>query len=194
MIRNCHPTINEFFFAEKVILVEGDTEQVVFSKLKKEDVTIVNCRGKANIPMFQKILNHFGIGYIVLHDLDSPAVKRQGKWIKNSMWNINSKILLEAQKGKDTKVIVSVPDFEMQFFGYLQSGDKPFNALKELNNPTLADSKEELKSIVDDSIDDTFERLIMNKDQYVALGKKYCEKYDIEMNEKWDFELAADEN
>lgn len=115
MIRNCHPTINEFFFAEKVILVEGDTEQVVFSKLKKEDVTIVNCRGKANIPMFQKILNHFGIGYIVLHDLDSPAVKRQGKWIKNSMWNINSKILLEAQKGKDTKVIVSVPDFEMQF-------------------------------------------------------------------------------
>lgn len=68
----------------------------------------------------------------------------------------------------------------------MQSGDKPFNALKELNNPTLADSKEELKSIVDDSIDDTFERLIMNKDQYVALGKKYCEKYDIEMNEKWE--------
>ena len=69
MIRNCHPTINEFFFANKVILVEGDTEQVTFSQVKEERVTIINCRGKANIPMFEKILNHFGVEYIAVHCL-----------------------------------------------------------------------------------------------------------------------------
>lgn len=91
MIRNCHPTINEFFFANKVILVEGDTEQVTFSQVKEERVTIINCRGKANIPMFEKILNHFGVEYIAVHDLDTPKSKRDGKFIKNSMWTINEK-------------------------------------------------------------------------------------------------------
>lgn len=188
MIRNCHPTINEFFFSEKVILVEGDTEQVVFSVLKNEDVAIVNCRGKANIPMFQKILNHFGVGYMVLHDLDSPMAKREGKWIKNSMWSINNKILDEAQKGRNTKVIVSVPDFEMQFFGHLQSGDKPYNAIQEMKNPRLVETIKELKRIVDDDIDDTFKRIIKNKEQYIYLGQKYCTEHNIEMTDKWDFD------
>lgn len=192
MIRNCHPTINEFFFAEKVILVEGDTEQVVFSELKKDGVAIVNCRGKANIPMFQKILNHFGIGYMVVHDLDSPMAKRQDKWIKNGMWNINNKIFEEAQNGNNTKVIVSVPDFEMQFFGYLQSGDKPYNAIQELKNPDLVDSVKELKNIVDDNISDTFERLIRNESQYISLGQQYCKKEGIEMKEKWDFKIVTE--
>ena len=46
---------------------------------KNADTTILNCRGKANIPMFEKILNHFGMNYIVMHDLDSPKVKRKRK-------------------------------------------------------------------------------------------------------------------
>lgn len=116
------PTINEFFFAKKIILVEGDTEQAVLMQVKNADTTILNCRGKANIPMFEKILNHFGMNYIVMHDLDSPKVKRKEKWIKNSMWTINEKIFSEAQKGKNNKVVVNIPDFEGQFFGYLQSG------------------------------------------------------------------------
>lgn len=119
MIRNCHPTINEFFFANKVILVEGDTEQAVFTQVKKEDVTILNCRGKANIPMFEKILNHFGMRYVVVHDLDSPKAKRKDIFIKNPMWTINEKIIEEARRGKNNKIIVNVPDFEGQFFGYL---------------------------------------------------------------------------
>lgn len=119
MIRNCHPTINEFFFANKVILIEGDTEQAALMQVKKENVSILNCRGKANIPMFEKILNHFGMSYIAMHDLDTPKVKRKDNWIKNPMWSINEKIYLEAQKGKNNKVIVNIPDFEGQFFGYL---------------------------------------------------------------------------
>ena len=40
--------LNEFFFASKIILVEGDTEQVALTQVKSEDTTILNCRGKAN--------------------------------------------------------------------------------------------------------------------------------------------------
>lgn len=187
MIRNCHPTINEFFFSDKVILVEGDTEQAVFSEIKdKLDITIVNCRGKANIPMFQKILNHFGICYIVLHDLDSPKAKRKEKWIVNSMWTINNKIFEEAQNGNNNKIIVSVPDFEGQFFGYLQNGDKPYNAIKELADSKSSGIKEELKNILGDTLSSEFDRVISSKEQYIEFAKEYG-KGQTEHNEKWKF-------
>lgn len=188
MIRNCHPTINEFFFSDKVILVEGDTEQAVFSELKDSlDITIVNCRGKANIPMFQKILNHFGISYTVLHDLDSPKAKRKEKWIANSMWTINNKILEEAQKGKSSKVIVSIPDFEGQFFGYLQKGDKPYNAIKELEDSANSDAKTELKNILHDTLSAEFSRFVSSKEQYIDFAKEH-RKSQTDKVEKWIFD------
>jgi Predicted ATP-dependent endonuclease of the OLD family len=187
MIRNCHPTINEFFFASKIILVEGDTEQVALTQVKREDTTILNCRGKANIPMFEKILNHFGMNYIVIHDLDSPKAKKKDKWIKNSMWTINEKIFLEAEKGKNNQVIVSIPDFEGQFFGYLQSGDKPYNAICELKKEENKAICEELKRIAGGEVEETFERMIRDVSEYKKLGIKYCENNGLKMEEKWDF-------
>lgn len=169
MIRNCHPTINEFFFANKVILVEGDTEQVTFSQVKEERVTIINCRGKANIPMFEKILNHFGVEYIAVHDLDTPKSKRDGKFIKNSMWTINEKIIEEANKGLNGKVIVNIPDFERQFFGYLQSGDKPYNAILELQKEERRNVRDELEKIANGSLSEKYEREITNVSDYKNL-------------------------
>ena len=192
MIRNCHPTINEFFFAKKIILVEGDTEQAVLMQVKNADTTILNCRGKANIPMFEKILNHFGMNYIVMHDLDSPKVKRKEKWIKNSMWTINEKIFSEAQKGKNNKVVVNIPDFEGQFFGYLQSGDKPYNAICELKNDKNQDAYKELEKIGKAEIEPSFKRLILKNSDYETLGKKYCEENQINQDEKWDFYFEQD--
>ena len=97
MVRNCNPEVNEFFFSNKIILVEGETEQTIFNELKKSsEVHIVNCYGKANIPTFQKILNHFSVDYIVLHDTDCPKVKRGENMITNSMWTMNSKIFEES--------------------------------------------------------------------------------------------------
>ena len=173
MIRNCHPTINEFFFANKVILVEGDTEQVTFSQVKEERVTIINCRGKANIPMFEKILNHFGVEYIAVHDLDTPKSKRDGKFIKNSMWTINEKIIEEANKGLNGKVIVNIPDFERQFFGYLQSGDKPYNAILELQKEERRNVRDELEKIANGSLSEKDEREITNVSEYKKVGIDY---------------------
>lgn len=138
MIRACHPTVNEFFFSNRILLVEGDTEQAVFNYLKKSgsDLHVLNCFGKANIPMFQKILNHFGVNYSAVHDIDSPKSKRKDKWITNAMWTMNSKIYNESrnQKQGENIVIANMPDFEGQFFGYLQKGDKPYNAILELQD------------------------------------------------------------
>lgn len=187
MIRNCHPTINEFFFANKVILVEGDTEQAALMQVKEKDTTILNCRGKANIPMFEKILNHFGMSYIVIHDLDSPKVKRNGKWIKNPMWTINEKIYSESKERENNKVIVNIPNFEGQFFGYLQSGDKPYNAICELKKDENKEVCAELEKIVNGKLDASFEREIRDEAQYKNLGERYCQNNDIEMEGKWDF-------
>lgn len=187
MIRNCHPTINEFFFASKIILVEGDTEQVALTQVKSEDTTILNCRGKANIPMFEKILNHFGMSYIVIHDLDTPKIMKKGKWTKNPMWTINEKIFLESERGKNNQVIVSIPDFEGQFFGYLQSGDKPYNAVCELKKVENKVVCEELKMIAGGEVEETFDRRIWEVSEYKKLGIKYCENNGLKMEEKWDF-------
>lgn len=187
MIRNCHPTINEFFFASKIILVEGDTEQVALTQVKSEDTTILNCRGKANIPMFEKILNHFGMSYIVIHDLDAPKIMKKGKWTKNPMWTINEKIFLESERGKNNQVIVSIPDFEGQFFGYLQSGDKPYNAVCELKKVENKVVCEELKMIAGGEVEETFDRRIWEVSEYKKLGIKYCENNGLKMEEKWDF-------
>lgn len=192
MIRNCHPTINEFFFANKVILVEGDTEQAALMQVKREDTTILNCRGKANIPMFEKILNHFGMSYIAMHDLDSPKVRRKGNWIKNPMWTINEKIYSESKKGENNKVIVNIPDFEGQFFGYLQSGDKPYNAICELKKEENKDVCKELEMIANGEIDTTLDRESCEDSQYKALGISYCLDNKIEMTERWDFNFDND--
>jgi hypothetical protein len=36
----------------------------------KRDVTFINCHGKWTIELFLKVLNHFGVKYIVFHDED----------------------------------------------------------------------------------------------------------------------------
>jgi len=189
MIRNCHPTINEFFFANKVILVEGDTEQATLMQVKRDDVSILNCRGKANIPMFEKILNHFGMSYIAMHDLDSPKIKRNEKWIKNSMWSINEKIFEESQRGKNNKVIVNVPDFEGQFFGYLQKGDKPYNAVCELKKTENENVIKELGKIANGKLSDTYEREINSVSDYISKGLNYCKENKIEAKEQWAFDM-----
>lgn len=133
MIRSCHPSVNEFFFADRIILVEGDTEIALFKKLldSNDKYHIVNCLGKANIILFQKILNHFGVKYIVIHDTDCPKNIVNGSYRKNSMWTENIKIFNNAN---GNNIIAHVPDLEQFYFGSLTKSDKPYSALKKIEN------------------------------------------------------------
>ena len=143
MIRSCHPTVNEFFFADQVYLVEGETEHVVLAALlEKSDAEwaskrhVVNCMGKANIPLFARILNQFGVAYTILHDADAPRVRRGETWQKNGMWTINARIadaVGSRSAGLPTcSTVVHVPDFEGFYFGAKLDKDKPYYALQQL--------------------------------------------------------------
>lgn len=199
MIRACNPTVNEFFFANDIILVEGDTEQSVLTEIKNndikyKDIQIVNCYGKANIPMFQKILNHFGVNYTVIHDVDSPKAKRKDSWINNAMWTINKKIYEESkiEKGSNNMIIANMPDFEFQFFGYLQKGDKPYNAIRELNSEEFKNKQEykELINIFESIKKRSHERSIRCFEDYKKLLIKYIKKETPEPLEKWSLSCS----
>jgi len=153
MIRSCHPSVNEFFFADNVILVEGETEQAVLSEIFSEmqgSMHVVNCMGKGNIPMFAKILNQFHVPYIVLHDSDCPKVFRDSKWSKSGMWTMNRRIRdavsTGAISGTSCATVVHVPDFEGYYFNTTLTGDKPFQAISHLHRNDF-DSAPELSKL-----------------------------------------------
>ena len=89
MINRFNSNICEAFYADFVLLVEGDTEAIVFRDLLErffptKEIYVLNTWSKNNIPFFQEILTHFNIKYIVIHDTDTQD--------KQSAWTLNSKI------------------------------------------------------------------------------------------------------
>jgi len=76
-----NPSINEMFFAKKVLIVEGSQDQIAVTKILQNEDMIINrieeldwsivvAGGKNSIPFFQRVLNSFDIPYTVLHDFD----------------------------------------------------------------------------------------------------------------------------
>ncbi len=67
---------NEMLFARKCLLVEGQGEKYGLPILAKkleislDDVTVINCKGKAKIPIFQLLCTAYGIPYFTVFDLD----------------------------------------------------------------------------------------------------------------------------
>lgn len=154
IIRSCHPTINEFFFARKVILVEGETETTVFShlfqdELHRHELVIINCMGKANLVLFAKILNQFGTPYIIVHDTDAPKAIRKKKPIANAMWKENEKIFEIVKHARTlgvlAEVISSIPDFERAYFDEEISEDKPFFAHQKMTSKEFKKEEGHLK-------------------------------------------------
>jgi putative ATP-dependent endonuclease of OLD family len=136
LLNLCDPYVAEFFFGGKVIVVEGDTEYTAFNYIKAinpeeyRDVHIIRARVKATIVSLVKILNHFGSGYSVLHDSDTP--KTANGAMANPAWGNNTKILAAiAAKpgGTETRLLASLPNFEKAYFGEVISTEKPYNAL-----------------------------------------------------------------
>jgi putative ATP-dependent endonuclease of the OLD family len=181
MIRACHPTVNEFFFADRVWLVEGETEHAALSVLLDRHefaddtmISVVNCVGKANLPTFAKILNQFGSPYTVIHDSDAPRVKRNGAWQGNAMWTMNQRILdaiAERNPAAPTSCAVChVPDFESYYFGERLKSDKPYHCLQELNRDDFEAAEElgRLRSLVPDLLAGAHSQAVVSLDQTKA--------------------------
>lgn len=152
------PYVAEFFFGGRTIVVEGDTEYAAFNHVIAQhpelfkNIHVVRARGKAPIISLCKILNHFGAGYAVLHDSDTPRVKtrKTKKDMANPAWSLNQSILDIVQKAPDpskVRLVASVPNFEKGFFGEEAEDEKPYSALEKIRKDGEAFGK--IKSLLD---------------------------------------------
>ncbi len=136
-----NPDRGELFFAEKVILVEGQTDKIVISflgkllKIFKYDYSIIECGSKSTIPQFIMLLNLFKIPYVVIYDKDNH------RWrTKEEIFNSNQKNKMIRSLVKDSlgTCIEFENDIEEEL--YARNGErtsyknKPFNALRYISN------------------------------------------------------------
>jgi hypothetical protein len=104
---------SELFLASAAVLVEGLTEKLVlpfvFAALgydaDREKISIVECGGKPNLPLFTRICRATGVPFVVMHDSD----RRPSGRLVAAESALNS--LIADTAGED-RVIVLDPDFE----------------------------------------------------------------------------------
>jgi predicted ATPase len=124
----------EIFLSRGVLLVEGRTEKLAFPFVfralgydaDQEAITIVDCAGKGNIPLFAEICNACNIPYVVVHDRDAPRGAQPPEAERIS----NDAILRAAGR---TRTIALVPDFE-GVTGLRARRGKPAAAFKRFQN------------------------------------------------------------
>jgi predicted ATPase len=103
----------ELFFSRAAILVEGMTEKMTFPFVfralghdaDREQISIVECGGKSNLPLFVEICKRARVPYVVVHDSD----QRPGREPIPSDLRLNALIKRRAGAGR---TIVLEPDFE----------------------------------------------------------------------------------
>jgi hypothetical protein len=104
---------SELLLARAALLVEGLTEKLafpfVFAALgldaDREGVTIVECGGKANLPLFARVCHAAGVPCVAVHDRDAPIGRRP---------RLSERVLNAAVRevaGPDRTIVIA-PDFE----------------------------------------------------------------------------------
>lgn len=128
------PFICESFYADEVVLVEGDTEAIMLRGYEQEfgfngkDIFVVNCHSSANIPFYQKIFSKFNIKYSVICDTDhfiakkgdAEGTNRTGwdektenpKFTSHIQKSIMEQYEIDAAKGKTGRFFVFPETFE----------------------------------------------------------------------------------
>lgn len=105
--------VNEFFFANRILIVEGDTEYIAFkhfAKIYNDNIHIVRARGKSTIVTMMKILNQFNASYDVLHDVDNHA-RYKLTTLKAQL--TNCKKIYKQKKSTGVRVLSSISNFEL---------------------------------------------------------------------------------
>lgn len=126
---------SEIFLARAALLVEGMTEKLAlpfaFDALgydaDREAVAIVECGGKANIPLFARICVECGIPFVVVHDRDAP----RGELPNESEQVTNAAIVKVAGR---SRVVTLTPDFEALVGVTSRRGRKPRKAIARFRN------------------------------------------------------------
>lgn len=111
--------VNEFFFSDKNIIVEGNTEKIVLKYIQKTynvPLHIIEARGKATICTIMKILNQFQTDYHVLHDVDNNKTTDSTQKTQRT----NCKKILKLKKD-NSKIYACEANFEDAFYGQSES-------------------------------------------------------------------------
>ncbi|MBN1057863.1 hypothetical protein FC764_08230 [Clostridium botulinum] len=150
MINRFNPHICEAFYADEVVLVEGDTEAIIYRELisryysDERNIFILNTGSKANIVFYQKILTHFGIKHVIVHDVDSETyIDKKGRVKTNSMWPVNNAIWEQIEKSNEqcqniARRYVHFRNFEdAHNYNYNKKLGKPLSAFNFAKSITL---------------------------------------------------------
>jgi hypothetical protein len=124
----------ELFLSRAAILVEGLTEKIAFPLVfhalgrdaDREQISIVACGGKSNLPLFVEICRRAHIPYVVVHDSD----RRPGREPLEAELKLNA--LIRRRAGA-RRTIVLEPDFE-GVFGFRSRARKPERAWHRIAN------------------------------------------------------------
>jgi predicted ATP-dependent endonuclease of OLD family len=139
-----NPSLNEIFFADKIILVEGDTEKnalpFILEKIGGDELAglnyfILNCQSKDSIPFYVNVCKFLGIDdYIAIFDSDLHAEKNQQQ-IDTAQKSTEG--ILAAVEGDTSKIVELNPDFET-LCGYVTTDRNKIKASIEWVNATEA--------------------------------------------------------
>ena len=140
---------SELFLAHAVILVEGLTEKLVlpfvFSALgydvDHEAISIVECGGKPNLPLFARICQATGVPFLVVHDSDRKA--SGGPPPAERALN-----QLIAETAGSDRVVVLDPDFEA-VAGLVGHRNKPERAWRRFAERSASEMPPELVRVVE---------------------------------------------
>jgi len=112
-----NPNRSELFFADKVVLVEGETEKILLQRwadyffpdlvAKRVTTTYVDCNGKFNMQLYQEMLDGFQIPYVIIIDDDKGSSDRK-------MGGLNYHIKRIAESGNGHFITLDI-DFENEF-------------------------------------------------------------------------------
>jgi len=140
---------SELFLAQAVILVEGLTEKLVlpfvFSALgydvDHEGISIIECGGKPNLPLFARICQATGVPFLVVHDSDRKESGRPPPAERA----LNQLI---AETAGDNRVVVLDPDFEA-VAGLVGHRNKPERAWRGFAERPASEMPPELARVVE---------------------------------------------
>lgn len=143
--------VNEFFFADKILIVEGDTEYIAFkhyANLNQENIHIIRARGKSTIITLMKILNQFNSNYDVLHDVDNHS-KYESSTLKAQL--TNCKNILRHKVNDNIRIFSSIPNFERAIGNGDVSDKKKTEAIyKLINNASEEDEYGEARKKIEE--------------------------------------------
>lgn len=142
--------VSRIFFAQKVILIEGNTEEIVLkntiaampNEVKKrigDEYQIIKANGKATMISFIRYLKAMNIDLFVVHDQDS---KTEGAEIMNPK-------ILESLEGDENLRYMMKDCIEDVLEYRVPSQDKPFKAYQETKEwQTWNDIPEKWRNII----------------------------------------------